>query len=479
MWQKMGDQGRLLSNFYIKNFFTLLLNHSGDSSGYNDTTLVCKDRTIFINKVLLSLAFTSIESALFSLEHMLDIVVVMFPDYTASELIASIETFLLEIKTEDLEGSEREDSEEKDGFEEEVNPVKKEKFFTINRQGNRGNNEGENEVNNIHFVTVEVERYEDMIKCETNSDIGIKVQNDDALRLKCRFCRESFSTTEEKAEHEKSYRDINGELICRFEGCKAQSATGKFKTERCLSNHMRMSHYAKAVKQFTCKICDETFVGNVAYEIHMQRYKDGPDNYKCPEKDCDSSFQFRYALISHFKKHRGILDFTCEECKKQFPTKRGLTVHTKQCHEYVEQICHICSKMFTKKDAFWWHMRNAHVSEEEKQGLKCKICNKGFLNKETLKRHKVVHSEVYNFSCSICEKKFKFKQSWEKHMRAHRGEKPYNCAHCSKSFSTPDKVRRHELIHTGSMEFSCSKCDKKFNQKSNKDTHEKKYHGES
>jgi len=462
MWQKMGDQVRLLSDLCVRNFFTQLLDHSGYcSSGYNDTTLVCKDRTIFINKVLLSLAFTSTESALFSLEHMVDIVV-MFPDYTASELIAALRTFLFEIKTEDHEDSEKEDPEEKDGFEGKVKSESKKE---------------ENKVDNIHFVTVE--RFEDIIKYETNNGIGAKVQKDDALRLKCRFCRETFSTAEEKEDHEKSYRDINGELICRFEGCQAQSANGKFKSERCLSSHIRLSHYAKAVKQFTCKICDETFTGNVAYEIHMQRYKEGPDNYKCPEKDCDSSFQFRYALISHFKKHRGILNFTCEECKKQFPTKRGLTVHTKQCHEYVEQICHICSKIFTKKDAFWWHLRNSHASEEEKERLKCEICNKGFLNKETLKRHKVVHSDVYNFSCTLCEKKFKFKQSWEKHMRAHRGEKPYKCAHCGKSFSTADKVRRHELIHTGSMEFSCSKCDKKFNQKSNKETHEKKYHGES
>ena len=59
LFDTMGDQGGLPLNFHIRNFFTQLLDHSRDSSCYNDTTLVCKDKPTFINKVLLSLAFTS------------------------------------------------------------------------------------------------------------------------------------------------------------------------------------------------------------------------------------------------------------------------------------------------------------------------------------------------------------------------------------------------------------------------------------
>ena len=485
----MGDQGGLPLNFHVRNFFTQLLDHSRDSSCYNDTTLVCKDKTIFINKVLLSLAFTSTESVLFSLEHMVDMVV-MFPDYTAGELITTIRALLIDIKTEHHEDFEEKDdyskkdnsdhwekdySGKKYGFEELDNSLNNKNCDTL--IGDQERKEEEDEECEFSFVTMEQD--EETLKIESNNDDGTELQKDATLQIKCRFCREIFSTEDEKQEHEKSYRDRNGELVCRFEGCKVQSKSGTFKSEKCLSSHIRLCHYAKAVKHFTCKICDETFVGDVAYQIHMQRYKIGPNNYKCPEKDCKSRFQFRHALISHLKKHRGILDFTCEECSKQFPTKSGLTTHIKQCHENVEQICHICSRIFTKKATYWWHMRNAHVSDEEKVRLKCKLCDKGFLNKETLKRHKVVHSDVYNFPCSTCGKKFKFKQSWEKHMRAHRGEKPFKCDHCGKSFSTAEKVRRHELIHTGIMEFSCSKCDKKFNQKGNKETHEKKYHGEN
>ena len=99
MARASGRAGGLPSDSRIRNLFTQLLDQSRESSFFNDTRVVCKDETIFINKVLVSLASASAESALFSVEHVVDLVL-MFPDYTAGELIAVIRALLTEIETE-------------------------------------------------------------------------------------------------------------------------------------------------------------------------------------------------------------------------------------------------------------------------------------------------------------------------------------------------------------------------------------------
>ena len=97
------EQDSLSSSFIVKTrrFFANILKDTGSSfaTAYNDTTLVCKDKTIFINRVLLSVAFPSLESAMYSLGQVLDLVVIL-PEYTVSELTDMIQTLLSDIKQE-------------------------------------------------------------------------------------------------------------------------------------------------------------------------------------------------------------------------------------------------------------------------------------------------------------------------------------------------------------------------------------------
>merc|ERR1719245_2477092 len=110
-------------------------------------------------------------------------------DYTFTELTDEIRRFLCDIKTEikeDLISEEEEDQESK-----------------------------------VCFIAVG----EDENTQTNNKNSDDKTELQKSVGNKCKFCGEIFLTMEEKQDHEKSYRDSNGELICRFEGCKAQTAS--------------------------------------------------------------------------------------------------------------------------------------------------------------------------------------------------------------------------------------------------------------
>ena len=76
----------------IKHFFSSFLTHS---SIYSDTKLVCKDRVIFSNKLVLSLAFPIMEQLMASLGDLLEPVIIL-PDNTADQINTMISNFLSE-----------------------------------------------------------------------------------------------------------------------------------------------------------------------------------------------------------------------------------------------------------------------------------------------------------------------------------------------------------------------------------------------
>ena len=101
------NQRRFTSPVHIQHFFSSCLTDSSlETVLYNDTKLVCKDRVIFSNKLLLSLTFPVLEQLLASLGESLEAVIIL-PDNTADEINKIIGRFLSQPEAEICEQNGR------------------------------------------------------------------------------------------------------------------------------------------------------------------------------------------------------------------------------------------------------------------------------------------------------------------------------------------------------------------------------------
>ena len=239
---------------------------------------------------------------------------------------------------------------------------------------------------------------------------------------------------------------------------------------------MKEVHYTNKILSYSCYFCGENFTDKTLFRKHMKLYRDGPKDYKCPEKTCDSRFRVKITLLDHIRKHRGIYEYSCEECSKVCTTRYTLKSHIRMHNTNSQVICHICSKVFKNKALVNNHIYITHADEEQKRRFECDKCDKAYPTTTRLKNHMVSHTGVRNFPCATCGKTYMTRPALSQHENLHNGVKPYTCEKCGKCFRGSNKLKRHEVIHTGEMNFNCSICGKKFNQKINKITHENKCH---
>ena len=74
-------------------FLDLNQHNEGESSEYHDTKMVCKDESIFSNRLLLTLAFPVLEKTLTLLQNVVEPVIIL-PDFTSGEVRGDLLAFL-------------------------------------------------------------------------------------------------------------------------------------------------------------------------------------------------------------------------------------------------------------------------------------------------------------------------------------------------------------------------------------------------
>ncbi|KAM4642503.1 uncharacterized protein O3C94_016812 isoform 1-T2 [Discoglossus pictus] len=179
--------------------------------------------------------------------------------------------------------------------------------------------------------------------------------------------------------------------------------------------------------------------------------------------DCGKYFTVRSHFVRHKKIHTGEKPFVCSQCGKCFTQRTGLVSHLRVHTGEKPYVCSVCGKCFNQQTSLISHQR-AHTDEKP---FSCSDCGKCFNIKSSLITHRRVHTGEKPFACPECGKRFNQHSGLNIHRRVHTGEKPFACPECGKCFTQQSNLLSHQRTHTGEKSFACSECGKCFAHKKN------------
>ncbi|KAJ4435195.1 hypothetical protein ANN_23771 [Periplaneta americana] len=326
-------------------------------------------------------------------------------------------------------------------------------------------------------------------------------------------------------DHNYFVNDCVGDLMDMSFESKERSGNGRPQPSQChycdkmctsitsLKKHLKQEH--KDLKEFSCKVCNETFLSKKALQTHKSfhdqtTYSDSEEGVhlchtcgktfnaasklRCHEKrahqeiqtiqDCEKkhicevcglSFQFNKYLKKHMLKH-GEKNFVCETCGKRFETNYKLKMH-QECHsEQRPYACKICGSAYKRHRNLLSHEQEVHGifslgpgKEKESLSFPCDVCKKEFTTPKRAAAHMRIHTGERPFQCEQCGSTFRIYQSLMVHRRVvHEGRKVYGnkglfpCHICRKIFSTKHYRNEHVRIHTGERPYVCKICGRAF-----------------
>jgi len=103
--------------------------------------------------------------------------------------------------------------------------------------------------------------------------------------------------------------------------------------------------------------------------------------HKCP--DCGATFDKRFSLNRHMKKHTGDKPWQCKHCPKKFAEKSDLKRHVRIHTGETPYVCPHCQKKFADRTN-----TKRHISSHLGLALHhCDICERSFTRKASLRNH--------------------------------------------------------------------------------------------
>ncbi|XP_068165278.1 uncharacterized protein [Antennarius striatus] len=154
--------------------------------------------------------------------------------------------------------------------------------------------------------------------------------------------------------------------------------------------------------------------------------------------------------------------FTCSVCERKYSWRNSLMIHMRLHTEGKSFHCSVCQKVYPRRGDVERHMR-VHTGEKP---FACSVCGTGFARNSTLKEHMRTHTGDKPFSCPVCGLRFTQSSILTTHLRIHTGEKPYSCSICHTSFSFRGTLSKHMRKHSADKPFRCSICGAVFTRRS-------------
>ena len=329
-------------------------------------------------------------------------------------------------------------------------PEKSSKIFSLDFHKNRNE-----KINN----SISTQQIENKSK-ETNDSLDIspvlmnstKISNPTSSKIKKKkninsFQKKQFSGLKLAPKHNKMIREefrnsfeksnVSQDFGQEFE-CKDEIIKTKYKNH--LSKHKKM---ALRVEKFVCE-CEEKWENNAQKLRHMKLQHYG--HVKC--NMCLKTFKKSALLNEHMKKkhdNKGVN--LCPSCGKSSSSYHSLNIHMKLMHDNTIVKCDKCGKEVKGKYKMKDHIDHVHNRKP------CPICGKTFFRHRLNVHMQAVHTEDK--------------------------DKTYICGICRKGFPTKVDIKKHEMnVHIKARPYNCRYgCIFAYNDSSNRNSHERKKHG--
>ncbi|RZF32002.1 hypothetical protein LSTR_LSTR007080 [Laodelphax striatellus] len=227
-----------------------------------------------------------------------------------------------------------------------------------------------------------------------------------------------------------------------------------FHQSKYLRQHLAVHH--RVLDVFECYICNKIFGAKYRLAEHFKRVHSGA-SYMC--ETCGKSYQTRFTLSTHMKKHTGDFDvFTCVECNQVFKRKQLMADHVSD----MNKKCLWCDKMLNCRTKLLEHIDEKH---RRLGRLECTECRRDVHSLTKFWNHFIVnHPEqcrLVNRNCVICEKCRQLCSS-RHHLKKHQRKvcvlsEKHVCKYCNIRFGS----NYLSTVHLKKV-LRCALCGKSF-----------------
>ena len=331
-----------------------------------------------------------------------------------------------------------------------------------------------------------LQKYEEIVKKaktkynEDEKQIKVLKKENEELQSNVRLLKKAVKVTEsknkskegenqeEEMEQDESYMQASQLIQSKSEGffrCSPQ-LNSEIRSHQSFPAFTRPD--VEPGKTYTCHICKQGGITELAVEAHMKSHREEGD-LKCD--DCSFQANNIDVLKNHTKivKHTytvKVQDFICDKCGIECETMNELRDHKKRHDAKHVMKCRICDQEFTSNGQLRNHMREAHrILREDWSQIQT-----GNSSLEERTNH-ILHN--VNIKCNFCEVKFNNRSDmWHHRKEHHSSHKPCrnfpNCEYAGRC------VYSHNMIPEGKVR--CFECGNEFDTQKALMLHRKNVH---
>jgi KRAB domain-containing zinc finger protein len=222
--------------------------------------------------------------------------------------------------------------------------------------------------------------------------------------------------------------------------------------------------------------CEEAFNTIMLLDKHVSKDHKG---YRCGVGGCNERYRDRRDIEDHRVTGHSAFRFPCEvpDCQETFMLRTLAAHHRRLVHKISrvkEYVCtEGCSATFKLKPEYHKHVIDVHG------GYACTVegCGRSFLNSaEYRDEHVKGHTNAKSFSCTYdgCDAGFDHPYALSFHIKViHENGKKHICVEegCGKVFVSPSKRDLHYLVDHLNYRFRCEICGKQYKNVGNLNHH--------